>query len=78
LLTHQGPGRRFDPESREEDDVCNSAVCQRCGKATWKGCGMHVERVLAAVPEAERCGCAVVPVRPAHWYPRQPFGTARR
>jgi len=58
--------------------VCNPAVCPRCGKTTWKGCGMHVNRVLSAVPEAERCGCAAAPARPAHWYPRQPLGSVRR
>lgn len=58
--------------------MCNTAECQRCGRTTWKGCGMHVERVLAAVPDEQRCSCAVVPARPAQWYPRQPLGSVRR
>lgn len=57
--------------------MCNQAVCTHCGKTTWSGCGMHVDRVLALVPEDQRCVCARTPVHPAHWYPRRPFGTAR-
>jgi hypothetical protein len=57
--------------------MCGPAVCDHCGRTTWRGCGMHVDQVLAAVPASERCACAHTPVRPAHWYPRTPFGTAR-
>lgn len=35
--------------------MCRPAVCRTCGKTTWKGCGMHVDQVLAAVPRDQRC-----------------------
>lgn len=38
--------------------MCRPATCRHCGKTTWAGCGMHVDRVLARVPAAERCDCA--------------------
>jgi hypothetical protein len=38
--------------------MCRRVQCGKCGKATFAGCGMHVEQVLGGVPEAERCQCA--------------------
>lgn len=38
--------------------MCQRATCKNCGKATYRGCGMHVEQVLAGVPKAQRCDCA--------------------
>ena len=35
--------------------MCRPAACRTCGLTTWKGCGMHVEQVLAGVPRAQRC-----------------------
>jgi hypothetical protein len=37
--------------------MCMPAKCGSCGKATYSGCGMHVEQVLAGVPESRRCDC---------------------
>jgi thioredoxin len=37
--------------------VCRQVTCTSCGKATFEGCGRHVEEVLAGVPVAERCRC---------------------
>jgi hypothetical protein len=37
--------------------MCSPARCLRCGKATYSGCGMHVDQVLAGVPASERCSC---------------------
>ncbi|AEE46413.1 hypothetical protein Celf_2286 [Cellulomonas fimi ATCC 484] len=37
--------------------MCSPARCRRCGKVTWTGCGMHVDAVLADVPESDRCTC---------------------
>jgi hypothetical protein len=37
--------------------VCQPAVCKQCGKATWRGCGMHVDQVMAGVPKAAQCTC---------------------
>jgi len=38
--------------------MCRRVTCRTCGKATYDGCGMHVEQVLAGVPQAQRCDCA--------------------
>jgi len=37
--------------------MCTRIQCGRCGKATWVGCGRHVEQVMAGVPPEERCTC---------------------
>ena len=37
--------------------MCQRATCKSCGKATYRGCGMHVEQVLAGVPTSQRCSC---------------------
>lgn len=37
--------------------MCSKATCKRCGKATWRGCGNHVEQALAGVPRSQRCTC---------------------
>ncbi len=38
--------------------MCRRARCTQCGKVTWKGCGAHVQQVLAGVAADQRCGCA--------------------
>ena len=35
--------------------MCRPATCKTCGKATWAGCGQHVDQVMAGVPRADRC-----------------------
>lgn len=35
--------------------MCRAVTCKRCGKTTWAGCGMHVDQVLAGVPQSQRC-----------------------
>ncbi len=37
--------------------MCSPAVCPRCKKVTWSGCGMHVDQVMASVPPEKRCTC---------------------
>ncbi|MEV8516451.1 hypothetical protein [Dactylosporangium sp. NPDC051484] len=37
--------------------MCQRVACSACGKATYAGCGDHVDEVLAGVPEAQRCTC---------------------
>ena len=37
--------------------MCHRVRCTKCGKATWAGCGQHIEQALAGVPKAERCSC---------------------
>ena len=35
--------------------MCQKVTCSICGKATWAGCGDHVDEALAGVPAVERC-----------------------
>ncbi|MDH6708180.1 hypothetical protein P3T27_004919 [Kitasatospora sp. MAA19] len=37
--------------------MCRRTTCRTCGKASYAGCGMHVDQVLAGVPESGRCAC---------------------
>lgn len=37
--------------------MCQRVTCKSCGKATYRGCGMHVEQVLSGVPKSQRCEC---------------------
>lgn len=37
--------------------MCSPATCRTCGKATYTGCGQHVDQVLAGVPAEQRCDC---------------------
>lgn len=37
--------------------MCRRVTCAVCEKATWEGCGEHIEQALAGVSEAERCDC---------------------
>lgn len=48
--------------------MCSAAPCSTCGKTTWRGCGQHVDAVMARVPADERCQCA----------PPQPSSLLRR
>lgn len=35
--------------------MCRAVTCRTCGKASWAGCGQHVDEVMAGVPAGERC-----------------------
>lgn len=35
--------------------MCRKVTCSTCGKATWAGCGQHVDEALAGVPQSQRC-----------------------
>ncbi|MFN7979639.1 MAG: hypothetical protein U0P30_16010 [Vicinamibacterales bacterium] len=37
--------------------MCQRVTCPQCGKASWVGCGQHVEQVLAGVAAKDRCQC---------------------
>jgi hypothetical protein len=37
--------------------MCSQVTCNVCKKATWSGCGEHIEQALAGVPESDRCVC---------------------
>lgn len=41
--------------------MCQRVACRTCGKATYVGCGQHVEQVLAGVPDSDRCACPPKP-----------------
>lgn len=35
--------------------MCSKVTCNKCGKATWSGCGEHIEYALSGVAIADRC-----------------------
>lgn len=35
--------------------MCRPATCKTCGKATWKGCGNHVDQVMRGIPKSQQC-----------------------
>ena len=37
--------------------MCSKTTCRKCSKATWSGCGQHIEQALAGVPKTQRCTC---------------------
>tara|TARA_B110000263_G_C15278450_1_gene497050 strand:+ start:474 stop:635 length:162 start_codon:yes stop_codon:yes gene_type:complete len=37
--------------------VCRKVTCRKCERATWTGCGLHVETVLKGIPKSQRCSC---------------------
>lgn len=37
--------------------MCSPVRCEKCGKATWVGCGEHIEEALALFSEEQRCQC---------------------
>lgn len=41
--------------------MCRQVSCRRCGKASWAGCGQHVDQVLKGVPKSQRCQCPPEP-----------------
>ena len=56
--------------------MCRRVTCEKCGKPTYAGCGLHIEAVLGDVPKSERCSCreAVAVSAPqdankAKWWP---------
>jgi len=37
--------------------MCSKVQCRKCGKASWSGCGEHIEYALQGIPEENRCKC---------------------
>jgi hypothetical protein len=37
--------------------MCHQVTCRNCGKASWAGCGRHVQQVMAGIPDEDRCAC---------------------
>ena len=35
--------------------MCRKVSCSVCGKATWAGCGNHIQSALAGTPMDQRC-----------------------
>lgn len=35
--------------------MCRKRTCPNCSKATWVGCGLHIDQALSGVSVAERC-----------------------
>lgn len=35
--------------------MCRAVTCRKCGKASWAGCGQHVDQVMRGIPKANRC-----------------------
>lgn len=44
--------------------MCRKVSCKRCGKATWAGCGQHVDQVMRGIPKSQRCTCPPEPSKP--------------
>jgi len=44
--------------------MCSPATCHQCGKATYSGCGSHVDQVLRGIPAEQRCACAQAAASP--------------
>jgi hypothetical protein len=44
--------------------MCRRISCDSCGKPTFKGCGDHVEQVLAGIPLDDRCRCREAKAEP--------------
>ena len=38
--------------------MCYPVTCDTCGKATWAGCGEHIDAALSGVAAEARCTCA--------------------
>ena len=38
--------------------MCYQITCSNCKKATWDGCGQHIEDALDGVAESDRCTCS--------------------
>ncbi len=35
--------------------MCSKVTCRKCAKASWSGCGEHVDQVMRGIPKADRC-----------------------
>jgi hypothetical protein len=60
--------------------MCRQVACKRCEKASWAGCGQHVNQVLAGVPKNQRCKCTAQEMaewKKDHSFFKRLFGGAR-
>jgi hypothetical protein len=42
-------------KGKENWIMCRQITCRKCGKATWAGCGQHIDEVMRGIPKGERC-----------------------
>jgi hypothetical protein len=35
--------------------MCQKVTCRKCGKASWSGCGQHVNEVMRGIPKSQQC-----------------------
>lgn len=42
-------------EQQESKEMCSKVTCNKCGKATWSGCGQHVDQVMRGIPKSQQC-----------------------
>lgn len=54
--------------------MCSAVRCDKCGKATWEGCGQHIEEALAPYSKEEKCECVV---DLSSWVPSNQFNCER-
>src|SRR5574339_446336 len=47
------------PASLREETcrMCQRVQGEKCGKASWVGCGQHADQVMRGVPPEKRCTC---------------------
>ena len=38
-----------------KENMCSKVTCRKCGKATWAGCGQHVNEVMRGIPKSQQC-----------------------
>jgi hypothetical protein len=41
----------------EHYKMCYKVECDKCGKYTWKGCGLHVKSVYDGIEKGKHCAC---------------------
>lgn len=61
--------------------MCRQVACARCEKASWAGCGQHVNQVLAGVPKSQRCTCTAQEMaewKKEHSFFRRLFGGGKK
>lgn len=49
------PRLHLAPTSPPPRNMCHRVECSNCHKATWRGCGNHIESALSGVAEKDRC-----------------------
>jgi len=52
LLHHNNPNTKHQTHPLT---MCHRTTCRNCGKASWAGCGNHIESALRGVRVEDRC-----------------------